>query len=402
VVWYVNNSGAAAGNGEAAAPFNTLAAANAAAGANRIIFLYQGNAAYTGGVTLHPGEDLYGQPHGLTVGRYSLVPPGGSPPAITNDSGDGIDLAADTDVEGVNVTCPSGNGIAASNVSDATVGATTPVAISGAGGDGISIAGGDGNLNFGTTGVTTGTNSVTFSNNALNSNGEFSDGSVVISPYGNSHTAITIEGNNIQYPAGDGIGIDEDGTSGTLTGTVRGNIVGTLAGYGDDGGDGIGISAEGSGTATLAITGNDLNQYGSPGGIHFLDQEGNPAMNLTITGNLFTDPVPPNPYSSQPQPVVWGILGQDGALTSDNGTVCAVITGNSIVGSGAAGASAGGDIELEQNDATTLQLPGYTGGNSDIGSIESFLEGDNNVNGTPTASATVSGSGGGFAGGSSC
>ena len=175
VVWYVSNSDTAAGNGEAATPFNTLAAANAVAGTNSVIFLYQGKTAYTGGVTMQPGEDLWGQPHGLTVGGYSLVSPGGSPPAVTNGGGDGIDLAegADVenvnvtspsgngivlaegaDVEGVNVNSPSGNGIAASNVSDATVGATTPVAISGAGGDGISIAGGDGNLNFGATSLT--------------------------------------------------------------------------------------------------------------------------------------------------------------------------------------------------------------------------------------------------------
>ena len=87
VVWYVNSSDSAAGNGEAASPFNTLAAATAAAGANSILFLYQGE--YAGGVTMQPGEDLWGQPHGLTVGGYSLVPPGGSTPGIVNSSGKG-------------------------------------------------------------------------------------------------------------------------------------------------------------------------------------------------------------------------------------------------------------------------------------------------------------------------
>ncbi len=683
VVWYVNNSVGAAGNGEAASPFNTLAAADSAAGPNSIVFLYQGNAAYTGGVTMQPGEDLYGQPHGLTVGGYPLVSAGGSPPAITNGSvdSDGIDLAEDADVEGVNVTGPSGDGIAAADVSDATVGATSPVAVSGAGVDGISIAGGDGTLNFGTTSVTgsagdtvsvasrsagtvtfggpitgtgggvyldnntgatiafTGTLTLSTDNAAftatgggtvtatgtgstltsltqtvltvqnttigaadltfqsVSSNGSYSNGldlantgssggltvtgtgtpgsggtiqnsleagieltstyapsftdmvienvvgdgiygaqvngltladstvsdgsgdgldfspngtgspdgltgtvsisnstitagfggysaiisdtsgtlaltvtdatfngindfvalninadgttnatvsvtgstfndndsgnalvfatatgstgtntvafsgntlsgsSVVISPSGNSHTAITINGNNIQMqsPTADAIGIDEDGTSGTLTGTVHGNVIGTPVG-GFSGGTGIGISAEGSVTETLAITGNDLYHYSHPGGIHFLDSAGNPAMNLTITGNLITDPSPVNGVPPPLEPGTWGILGQDGALAPDNGTECAVITGNSIVGSGEAGpqGEAGGDIELEQNDATTFQVPGYTGGNTNIGAIESFLAGDNNVNGTPTAVAAVSGSGGGFAGVTGC
>ena len=674
-VWYVNNSDSAAGNGEAASPFNTLAAAGAAAGPDSILFLYQGKGAYTGGVIMQPGEDLWGQPHGLTVGGYSLVPAGGSTPAITNERGDGIDLAEGADVEGVNVSSPSGDGIAAVSVNDATVGATTPVAVSGAGGDGVSINGGAGTLNFGDTSVTgsagdsvsvasrsagsvtfggpisgtgggvsltsnggatiaftgtltlstdnaaftatgggtvtatgtgstltsliqtvltvqnttigaaglrfqsvssngsysngldlantgasggltvTGTgasgsggtlqnaleagiyltstrapsftdmviennaaegisgsrvNGLTLADSTVSGNGEgpynpaneghvgldfspngtgspdgltgtvlitnsvitdnsaigdtsgtlaltvtgttigdsingstandgllidadgttnatvsvtgstfnsffefatatgstgtnrvtfsgnTSDASVVISPHGNSHTAITIDGNNMQY--GQGIEIDEDGTSGTLTGTVHGNIIGTPGG--DPGAvGGIGISAEGSVTETLAITGNDLYQYSIAGGIHFLDQEGNPAMNLTITGNLITDPRPdPAGYGT------WGILGQDGALTSDNGTVCAVITGNSVVGSGETGykGQAGADLELEQNDATAFQLPGYSGGKSNIGAIESFLEGNNNDNGTPTALAAVSGSGGGFVGASGC
>ena len=161
-VWYVNNAGAAAGDGDAASPFKTLAAAGAAAGPDSIVFLYRGKGAYTGGVIMQPGEDLWGQPHGLTVGGYSLVPAGGSAPAI-NGSGagglaDGIDLAEGADVEGVDVTGPSASGIAAVNVNNATVGTTTPVAVSGALG-GIFIEGGGdyGTLNFGATSVTGGT-----------------------------------------------------------------------------------------------------------------------------------------------------------------------------------------------------------------------------------------------------
>jgi large repetitive protein len=153
VVWYVNNSDSAAGNGQAGSPFNTLAAADSAAGPDSIVFLYQGKTAYTGGITMQAGEDLWGQPQGLTIGGYALVPAGGSLPAITNGSGDGIDLAGGADVEGVNVSGPSGNGITALNVTDATVGATAATAVTGAGGDGISIDGGDGNLNFGATSV---------------------------------------------------------------------------------------------------------------------------------------------------------------------------------------------------------------------------------------------------------
>jgi VCBS repeat-containing protein len=153
VVWYVDDSKTAAGNGTSTSPFNTLAAANTAAGANSIIFLYQGNATYIGGVGLKSGEDLLGQPHGLTVDGYALVAASGSTPTITNSGGNAINLGEGSDVEAVNVTNPSGDGISATGVNDATVGGTTPASISGAGGDGIDISGGSGTLDLAHTSV---------------------------------------------------------------------------------------------------------------------------------------------------------------------------------------------------------------------------------------------------------
>ena len=90
------------------------------------------------------GEDLFGQPFGLTVDGFALVAAGGTTPTITNSGGDGIDLGEGSDVEAVNVSGPSGKGVAASGVNNATVGGTDAVAISGAGGDGVHISGGNG------------------------------------------------------------------------------------------------------------------------------------------------------------------------------------------------------------------------------------------------------------------
>ncbi len=667
VVWYVNDS-QDGGNGEAGSPFGTLTAATGAAGANSIIFLYQG--AYAGGVSMQSGEDLFGQPHGLTVGGYSLVPAGGSTPAITNDRGNGIDLAEGADVEGVNVASPGGSGIAAANVNDATVGATTPVEIAEGG---ISIDGGDGNLNFGETSVgysrlggvsvtdrsggtvtfggpvnapsvdltsnagaaiaftgtltlsgneygggftatwggtitatgtgstltsltqavltvqnttigaagltfqsassngshstgidlantgssggltvtgagtpgsggtiqnsleagiqlsstygpsftdmviensaadgingslvngltlagstisgsgaqaglsgdglsfasdsgstygltgtvsitnstitcsdgsnasisdssgtlnltvtgttfsssdpgsgddgldieldstanatvsvtgstftnnadnqfqfsalaVNGTNSVTFSNNTLNSTVTgIQGGGVDIRQYGNPNTLITVDGNNIQNATTDGIEIDGDAGA-ALAGAVSGNTIGAPGVTNSGGSAGIVVSAEGSGTETLAITGNHLYQYSNNtypngAGIQFIDQEGNPVMNLTITGNTIADP---GEYGSS------GILGQ----AEGEGTVCAAITGNS--GSAQAG-QGGADVELG-DDRTTIELPGYTGAANDTSAVESFLIGNNDGSGTPTAVA----SGSGFVGATGC
>ena len=689
VVWYVDNT-KAAGNGTSSNPFNNLAGANAAAGASSIVFLYHGSGSYTGGIALHSGEDLFGQPHGLTVDGNSLVPAGGSTPTVTNSGGDGIDLAENSDVEGVNVSGTSGNGIAASGVNDATVGgasAGAPVAISGAGGDGIHISGGNGTLDFtkasvsgstdhsvsvsdrtggiatfggtisdtgtgisltsnsgatinlsgeitastgastafaatgggtvsatgsgstvttttatalnvssttigaaglnfqsissnganpginlsstgasggltvtgtgtagsggtiqassgegvelsstaspsftdvdiknnaadgingsqvsgltiagstvsdngtqanvsgenddgldfspngtgspngltgtvsvtnstitgsadnnaiisdtsgtlnltvagsaftsnnattgndglhidanGTTNATvsitgstftnnfgdhfqfstdsasSGTDSVTFSSNTLNTTATgVLGGGVVISPFGNSHTTLTANSNNIQKSVFTGIAIDEDGITGTLSGTVNGNTVGTpaTANSGSEGND-IGIFAEGSVAETLAITNNNLFQYANEAGIGFLDREGSPTMNLTITGNTIADP---GSFGS------WGLLGQAGAASGDAGRVCAAISGNSMTGSAQAG-QGGADFELDQEFNTTIDLPGYSGGTQNTNAVVSFVQGANNSSGAPAGIATTSGSGGGFTGtGTSC
>jgi hypothetical protein len=250
---------------------------------------------------------------------------------------------------------------------------------------------------FSTESASTGTNSVTFSNNTLNTTvSGVVGGGVVISPFGNSQTSMTIDNNNIQNSVFTGIAIDENGTSGTLSGTVHGNTIGTAAtsNSGSNGND-IGIFAEGSVTETLAITGNSLFQYDNEAGINFLDREGSPTLNLTITGNTIADP---GSFGS------WGLLGEAGAATGDAGTVCAAISGNSMKGSAQAG-QGGADFELDQEFGSTIKLPGYAGGSQDTNAVVSFLQGNNTGNGTPSGIATTSGSGGGFSntsGGAAC
>jgi VCBS repeat-containing protein len=438
VVWYVDDSKAAAGNGEAGSPFNTLAAASSAAGTNSIIFLYQGNATYTGGLSMKSGQALYGQPHGLTVSGYNLVAAGGSNPTMTNSSGNGIDLASGADVEDVTVSGASADGINGSGVTGTVTIANST--ITGSAVNNALITDTSGTLNLTVTGSTfssnnattgnyglrvnangatnatvsvtgstftdnasfdfefstdtsaTGTNSVTFSNNTVTGGG-----GVLMGPFGNDTTTITIDGNNIQNPQVEGIGVDntnQTDTGGKVSGTINGNTVGSPTVANSGGGDGINISAEGSFTETLAITNNKLYQYSNDAGINFIDRQGSPTMNLTITGNTIADP---GKFGS------WGLLGGAGAETGDAGQVCAAMSGNSMTGSAQAG-QGGADFELDQGFATTFKLPGYGGGSGDTNAVVSFVQGNNTPSGgtAPSGIATVSGSGGGFVGGSGC
>jgi VCBS repeat-containing protein len=530
VVWYVNNNLTAAGNGEAGSPFSTLAAADTAAGADSIIFLYAGNAAYNGGAVMHTGEDLWGQPHGLTVSGHALVPAGGSTPGITNSGagGDGndIDLADGADVEGVNVTGLDDNGIVAQNVTDATVGATTRVAVSVTYGTGISVAGGDGDLNFGDTSVTGGAGSavgvggrtggtVTFGGPITgNGGGPYAGvflagnagatiaftgtltlttfkaggtdpadeggtvtatgaGSTISAQLAVQNTTIGAAGltfQSISYNVLDlgttGMDLDNTGSAGSLTvtgtgtpgsgGTIKGwafaregmaniqlnqtyapsltdmaieNISGGIdvddvngltltdctlsntpvefaSGAGGaaltgtvsitnstiqgDGAFGFGITDD-SGTLNLTVTGTTFN-----GAWLGVAADGSATATVSVTGSTFTGTDASFGFTADPaatgtDSVTFSgntVNPGDADITADGGDVCAAITDTTGTGG----------INLAQNDTSTIKLPGYTGSPEDTSAVVSFLESRNSV----PATATVSGSGGGFTGGSGC
>ena len=440
LVWYVDDS-KNAGNGESNSPFSTLAAASSASAANSIIFAYQGNATYTGGLAMHSGQSLFGQPHGLAVGGYSLVAAAGSNPTITNSSGDGIDLASNADVEDVTVSGASAVGVNGSGVTGTVTIADSTV--TGSGVNNAVITDTSGNLNLTVTGSTfsdasssseqgyglnvnangstnatvsvtgstftnnpdtdfyfltdaaaSGTNSVTFSDNTVTGGG-----GMEMDPGGTSKTAITVDGNNIQKSSANGIGIDngtQPTTAATVTGTINGNTIGSPTVSDSGGGNSIGVFAEGSGTETLAITNNNLYQYYDFAGIYYIDREGGPAMNLTITGNTLADP-----GGNATLGGAWGILGEGGALSTDNGTLCAAITGNTVAGSGQPSLGSP-DVELDQAGLVTYELPGYTGSQYDTNAVQNLVAGNNPNDGTPNVLATTNNTGPGFTGGPGC
>jgi large repetitive protein len=454
VVWYVNNNLTAAGNGQAGSPFSTLAAADAAAGADSIVFLYQGKAAYTGGAVMRAGEDLWGQPHGLTADGYALVPAGGSAPVITNGGGDGIDLAEGADVEGVNVTGPTGNGITASDVSDATVGATTAVAVSGAGGNGISVNDGDGNLNFGTTSVTGAAGdavsvtggaggAVTFGG-PITGNGGVSltgdDGATIaftgkltlsgagFTATGGGTVTATGAGSTINAPdalavlattigaaglrfqsissdltnATYGIKLYDTGTSGSLT------VTGT-------GGPGSGGTIINGTVAAIQLTSTYAPSFTDMTVSASLAFNGLGVDGLTLadstTGALDFGPTPPFSGLTGTASITNSTITGAG-ITDGDGTLNLTATGNTFseahaglelsVSAGSTtcavitGNSGAGRIYFD--NGSTIELPGYTGGPDDTGAVASYLEGRNSV----PATAMVYGSGGGFTGGSGC
>jgi hypothetical protein len=137
VVWYVNGAAAAGGSGRSNAPFNTLALLQGADpdAPGQIIFVY-GGGTYPGGIVLEPAQSLLGEGVALVVNGTTLVP-AGTRPVVGNAGGNGVTLASDNTVRGLDVDAFAGIG-------GVGVGALAidTVAITAAGGAALAVNGG--------------------------------------------------------------------------------------------------------------------------------------------------------------------------------------------------------------------------------------------------------------------
>ena len=115
-VWYVSNNhtGPPDNLGTSNAPFNTLAQAETASGANHTVFVFDGDNTSTGyggdGYAMNAGERLIGEHEGLVVGSDTLFPANpGAKPTLTATNADVIDLDDGNEVRGF-VLDPQGTG----------------------------------------------------------------------------------------------------------------------------------------------------------------------------------------------------------------------------------------------------------------------------------------------------
>jgi hypothetical protein len=123
-VWYVSNN-AAGNSGTSSQPFDTLAQAEAASGANHTVFVFDGDNTPNGlggdGYAMNAGERLIGEHEGLVVdpdGGGGLTsdtlhaPNAGAHPTLTSTSADVIDLDDGNEIRGLNVDPQNAGGIA--------------------------------------------------------------------------------------------------------------------------------------------------------------------------------------------------------------------------------------------------------------------------------------------------
>ncbi len=143
LVWFVDDSAGAGGDGTSSNPFNSFGPVNGAGGVGDVdgvddtIYVRTGSGTITAGLELESGQSLIGEGVALVVNAITLQS-AGTRPLLVNGAGNAVSLAADNAISGLNIGNTAGTGIIGSNFGTLTI---NDVAISG-GGAGIDVTNG--------------------------------------------------------------------------------------------------------------------------------------------------------------------------------------------------------------------------------------------------------------------
>jgi len=204
----------------------------------------------------------------------------------------------------------------------------------------------------------------------INATGDFSISNTTIN---NSNTGINITGSsassttfqvsnntNVNVDGGNGVNLFSNGSA-VMSGTVSNNTIDSF--NANNPGFGIRGVVDATGSLTASVTGNNVTDFSIPITMGARGT-GSGTGNFTITGNTM----------SSGGGLAFGVLH----LFSGNGSggesnsVCANISGNNF--NDPFGTQ---EYYIEQYPGNTLNLQGYSGGPTDIGAIQTFLEGNN-------------------------
>ncbi len=235
-VWYVDNTVAPGGDGTLSSPFDNLASAETAAtSAGDIIFIFKGDGTNTKqntGITLLMGQSLIGQGVDLVVDGVTIVSATSPSPVITNTTGDGVVLAQNNTIAGVNIgnTPVAGTGIKGSSYGLLTI---ADVSISTNGGPGIDLDTGtlEGSLNS-VSSVNSSTEGIKLVNTTVTSSFTFS--SVTVNAPANNGISLQTNTGTFNFNS---ISITTNGSngfvassSGTINITGSNNTINTTSG----------------------------------------------------------------------------------------------------------------------------------------------------------------------------
>lgn len=368
-VWYVDNAGAAPGDGRDASPFATLKAAEAASAVGETIFLRSGNgttAGYDEGIVLKTGQSLTGQgvPANVTAtlnGQTVVLLAAGSAPTVTRtDAGATVQVSTNNVIQGFNVASTAGAGIAGTGFGTLTVGS---VSVSANGGPALDLSSGD---VFGAFEALSSSNSTGSGIRLLGIGGSFSAA-------GGSITGAATAG--VDVTGGDGVfsyGGDVVAT-GPLAVFVANRTGGALTFGGTIASTGNGIGVQNNSGGTISFTGSSKTlSTGANPGVRLLNNAG---ATVSFAGGG----------------LAIATAGGTGFEATGGGTVTVTGAGNTIVSTGGAALR----VENTTIGGTGLSFRSISAANAANGIV---LSNTGALNGLQVTGTGAAGSGGTISG----
>lgn len=271
-VWYVDNAGAAPGDGRDASPFTTLKAAEAASATGETLFLRAGNgtsAGYDEGIILKSGQALTGQgiPASVTAtlnGQTVVLLAAGAAPTVTRASGTTVQLSTNNVIQGFDVGSSAGAGIGGTGFGTLTVAA---VSVAANGGPALDLSSGDVAGSFGALSSTTSTGAGI---HLLGVGGSFSAAGGTINVSGGATAGVDVTGGDGTFTYGGDIV-----ATGPLAVFVANRTGGALTFGGTIASTGNGIGVQNNGGGTIAFNGGTKTlSTGANPGVRLLNNTG--------------------------------------------------------------------------------------------------------------------------------
>ncbi|NYD28982.1 Ig-like domain-containing protein [Nocardioides kongjuensis] len=255
-----------------------------------------------------------------------------------------------------------------------------------------------------------GTSSLTVTGNTLsNSHPAIATGGGGVSIFQSGtggNATMDVENNTFRDAVGPGVLIVKRVGNAVQQGLFKNNTIGVsgVANSGSAEGSALKLQQMGGGVSTWSVTGNAIRQYNNFG-IEVEAGGGSSAqsgfVNTTVTGNTVAEPgTTPGTLAIAKNGIHYNI----GTQIGDTFTACADIRTNDVAASGfdQAGLASTYDIRVRQRQATTIQLPGYTGAAGDTTAVQTFLVADNPTGGPTAAASSTFPTGAGFVNVASC
>lgn len=202
----------------------------------------------------------------------------------------------------------------------------------------------------------------TLTNNHPNKLG--SDFGIYVAHASSGAVTYSVASNSVNNAGGAAIEVDRGaGGTGTMTGTINANTVGTagVANSGSFAGSGIFVALVGAGsTAThnVTISNNTIRQFTNYG-IEMLNSgTGNGYLNATVTGNNIAEPSPNSVSAGFPTSGIRGTMAVSSGPPAHDGRSCMNISGNTV---NQTGTSISAEIRLLGRFGSRTGLPGLTG-----------------------------------------